>query len=51
MHNYKDNNMEPQDIILSKAVDVQMNHVIKYEIMMVVITFNLKWLIMGTLNI
>ena len=23
--------MEPQDIILSKAVDVQMNHVIKYE--------------------
>ena len=31
LHNYKDNNMEPQDIILSKAVDVQMNHVIKYE--------------------
>ncbi len=31
MHNYKDNNIEPQDIILSKAVDVQMNHVIKYE--------------------
>jgi hypothetical protein len=30
LHNYKDNNMEPQDIILSKAVDVQMNHVIKY---------------------
>ena len=31
LHNYKDNNIEPQDIILSKAVDVQMNHVIKYE--------------------
>ncbi len=31
LHNYKDNNMEPQDIILSKDVDVQMNHVIKYE--------------------
>ncbi len=31
LHNYKDNNMEPQDIILPKAVHVQMNHVIKYE--------------------
>ena len=31
LHNFKDTNMEPQDIILSKAVDVQMNHVLKYE--------------------
>ena len=31
LHNYRDTNMEPQDIILSKAVDVQMNHVLKYE--------------------
>jgi hypothetical protein len=32
LHNYKDHNMEPLDIILlSKAVDVQMNRVIKYE--------------------
>ena len=28
LHNYKGINIEPQDIILSKAVDVQMNHVL-----------------------
>ena len=31
LHNYRNTTMEPQDIILSKAVDVQMNHVMKYE--------------------